>query len=224
MPSWGRALDALMRERGRDLYAYAHALTGHVGSADVLLEDALVEALRRRRPRGVSDSYARTLTAMRRALAHDRHRPPPGGPESGAGPSLDEIADAPEHRAHRTVGDGAGNGSRPEDDDAAQLHRAVASARAYVAEHPLRDEHDPLEHLLLDIAALPAPQRVCLVMRYLDDLGADAIAHEVDLEPDAVRGLLRDAVETLRERQPGLGLDPDDAADGGSEYIEVSGR
>ncbi|WP_296667589.1 hypothetical protein [Demequina sp.] len=206
MRGWERTLSALMRAHGRELYAYAFALTGHAGSADVILEDALVSVLQGARVRSLEGARGSVLRSMRHALAHNKHRAPPG---AGAGPALDEIAQAPELDVAVA---------------ASAMHRNVAAARAYVEAHPMREDPDPVDGLMHGFSALPAAERVCVVMRYLDGLDAESIGAEVGLDADVVRARLVHAVETLEDWGFGQSLDAEDAAWGGSEFVDVTGR
>ncbi len=206
MRRWEQSLDALMRAHGRELYAYAFALTGRPGSADLLLENALVRTMRGRGPGSIEDASRLVQRAMRRALAHHRTRPERGGAPATA---LDEIARAPEHAPT---------------DPASAMHWNVPAAREYVATHPVRWDADMLDQLLRSIASLPAAERACVVMRYLDGLSAEAIAVEVGLRPARVRELLRSAADRLDGTLAGTGLDPDEAVNGGSGFVVVSGE
>lgn len=205
MRGWEEILDAVMSTHGRALYGYAFALTGRIGSADLLLEDALVRTLRGRRVGSVDVAARLVVREMRRALAHDRRRPPL---DQRISPALDEIARAPEHSF-----------SNP----ASAVRWNVRAAREYVATHPVREEADMLDEMLNDVSALAASDRVCLVMRYLDGWTAEAIAEEVGLHPETVRARLRGAADELSDTLAGLGLDPDEAAGGGHGFVQIGG-
>ena len=195
-------LDAVLREHGEELYARAYLLTGHRGSAHQLLEDALVWVLSPVRLPRPADARALVLGRMHLTVAARR-----GARFSGGGaPALDEVAEAPEHTR-----DGPASGA---------LHWGVRAAREYVADHPLDRTH-AYAQLLAGVASLEPVERVCVVLRFLDGLSADAIAEECDIEPGRVRDVLADAVERLARASPGLGLDPHTAAWGGSESVVI---
>ncbi|SEJ26647.1 RNA polymerase sigma factor [Demequina mangrovi] len=74
MNSWGDTLEAVVRERGGALYAYAYVLTGDVDGAQDLVQEALVRAFRRRgAPQGVDAAHAYVKRAMQTAVI-DAHR------------------------------------------------------------------------------------------------------------------------------------------------------
>lgn len=195
-------LDATLREHGEELYARAFVLTGHTGSADQLLEDALQRALRGIRTPSSQEVRVDAMHAMHRILARRR----PGPVRAHAGPSLDEIADAPDLR-------GPGTG-------AAALHWNVRAAREFVAGHDAHED-DERAAIVADFSALLPAERVCLVLRFLDGKPAPAIAAEVGLSVARVQQLLEGAVRRLAAHRPWLALDPDEAIWGGDEVVQI---
>ncbi|MDN4484405.1 sigma factor-like helix-turn-helix DNA-binding protein [Demequina lignilytica] len=202
MRTWSRVLDAMLREHGEELYSRAFALTGHAGSADQVLEDALVAAFRGVRVPDVAEARAGTLRAMHRALA--RRRAP--ADRRDAGPALDEVADAPEHRS----------GARPD----SALHANVVAARDFVADHPPYED-DVREALVADISSLSPDERVCLVLRCVDGMSTADLAAETGLSGRRVQAVLERAVRRLAERRPWLALDLEVAVWGGDEETAV---
>ncbi|WP_062317894.1 RNA polymerase sigma factor [Demequina maris] len=71
MRTWARTLDATMRAYGPDLLAYAERLTGDVGSASALLEDALARTFGSGRLPETRDD---ARLAVRDALRHEAVR------------------------------------------------------------------------------------------------------------------------------------------------------
>ncbi|WP_159449215.1 sigma-70 family RNA polymerase sigma factor [Demequina sp. NBRC 110055] len=72
------------------------------------------------------------------------------------------------------------------------------------------------------LATLSPRERTCIVMRYVDDLSAVAIATETGLTAGTVRKYLSDAVAKLQARRLDLGLDTADAVAGGGLHTPVS--
>lgn len=74
MAAWGDMLDALVRERGGALFAYAYVLTGDTPSAEDLVQEALVRVFRRARtPDGIDAAHAYVKRAIQTAFI-DAHR------------------------------------------------------------------------------------------------------------------------------------------------------
>lgn len=73
MSKWPRVLEALMRDRGRELYGYAFALTESRDAADALLKEALYQVFRRGAgPMTVEEAGEAVRAAMRELSPEDR--------------------------------------------------------------------------------------------------------------------------------------------------------
>ena len=74
MATWGDTLEAVVRERGGALFAYAYVLTGDSHAAEDLVQEALVRVFRRgRTPHGVDAAHAYVKRAIQTAFI-DTHR------------------------------------------------------------------------------------------------------------------------------------------------------
>ncbi len=74
MATWGDTLDAVVRERGGALFAYAYVLTGDAHRAEDLVQEALVRVFRRTRtPVGVDAAHAYVKRAVQTTFI-DTHR------------------------------------------------------------------------------------------------------------------------------------------------------
>jgi len=75
MSKWAGTLDALMRDRGRELYGYAFALTENRDAADALLKESLYSTFRRGSgPTTLDDADAEVREAMRALAPEERAR------------------------------------------------------------------------------------------------------------------------------------------------------
>ncbi|WP_062385995.1 RNA polymerase sigma factor [Demequina iriomotensis] len=74
MSSWRDTLEAVMRERGGALFAYAYVLTGDGDDAQDLVQEALVRAFRRRgAPQGIDAAHVYVKRAIQTTFI-DTHR------------------------------------------------------------------------------------------------------------------------------------------------------
>lgn len=74
MATWGDMLDALVRERGGALFAYAYVLTGDSAAAEDLVQEALVRVFRKpRTPDGIDAAHAYVRRAIQTTFI-DTHR------------------------------------------------------------------------------------------------------------------------------------------------------
>lgn len=92
MSQWAQTLDALMRDRGREVYGYAYALTENRDAAEALLKESLYRTFRRGAgPATVENADAEVREAMRALAQDDRVRVVTG---ASASESLKEAIDA----------------------------------------------------------------------------------------------------------------------------------
>ncbi len=120
-------------------------------------------------------------------------------------------------------GTGRGHLADSPDEAATEVRRALHRAfrRDKDAEPPLTPVTDPDPTPEADIREalrlLTRRERVALVLRYLDEMAATAIAAELDVSVKAVVADLRSGAERLAATRPDLRIDVEDAVEGGVE-------
>lgn len=103
MSQWAKTLDALIRERGRELYGFAYALTENRFAADNLLEESLYQSFRRgSAPATVEEASARVRDAMLALTTGDQTNGASAAPASSAqAPTEEAIAAGTESLGNR---------------------------------------------------------------------------------------------------------------------------
>lgn len=71
------------------------------------------------------------------------------------------------------------------------------------------------------IVALPARERICVIMRVVDGLSSNQIALELDLDPATIRACVAAGVEQLAHTHAHLGFAPEDLDGGRDEEVFV---
>ena len=159
-------MEALIRERGRNLYGYGYLLSGSAADAEDLVQDALIKVFSRQRHLKsvpAAESYVRQT--MRTMLIDARRR----------------------HRHRREVQglevDAAVTGAASQVEAATAIHAALL--------------------------ALPPRERVCVVMRFMDDLAFAQIAAQLGIAEATARRYCHDGVSRLGEQASAFGITPD---------------
>ena len=83
------------------------------------------------------------------------------------------------------------------------------------------DSGDPRPPLDRALDLLGPRDRVCLAMRFLDDMTTQAISTELRISLTAVRTHVRDAVKGLESVLGDLGISIDDVFHGGTETVSI---
>lgn len=177
MRTWEAELATLVAERGRALIGYAHALTGDLGRAEDLVQDALVKTFARSRrmlPGTPSDTHLVPL--------HD----------DGAGTPVVSGTEAYVRRAILTL---FLDDHRRRRRWTERLHLVAQTGHVRAPEHAATAHADVTSALAL----LDHRQRAAVVLRHYEDLTVPQIARAMNVAEGTVKRYLSDATATLRD-------------------------